>query len=232
MNRKILGLLVAVATMSSSLAAHAQLKSVDNGAAAIDGNGLMWANTVGTNLTWSPTAAAGSAQAWVAGLNTSDYGGYNNWALATGNGNVGPNATTDQLRELFYTDCGNSVSTPSVLNNPGKNCGALSAVNTALNTNINGIENGSIFFSSSLYGTKCCSSSDTAWWVYETPDSSPNVWTSSSNFGFLVGVGDALAVRAAPEIDPTSAGSCLVLLFGSILVLRGRRIAGTGDTLG
>ena len=227
MDMKILGL-VASAAMACSLTAHAQLKSVDNGAAAIDGNGLIWANTVGTNLTWSPSGAAGSAQAWIAGLNASDYGGYNNWTLATGNGGVGPNTTTNQLGELFYTDCGNVVDTPSVLNNVGKNCSALSAVNTALNTNINGIENGSIFFSSSLYGTKCCDA-NTAWWVYETPDSFANVWNSSSNFGFLVGVGDALAVRAAPEIDPTSAGSGLVLLIGSLLVLRGRRVAGFGD---
>lgn len=231
MDMKIRGLL-AVAAMGCSLTANAQLRSVDNGAAATDANGLMWANTVGTNLTWSPGGAAGSAQAWVAGLNASDYGGYNNWTLATGNGSFGPNTTTNQLGELFYTDCGNVVDTPSVLNHAGRNCSALSAVNTALNTNINGVENGSIFFSSSLFGTTCCSMSNTSWWVYETPDSSANVWNASSNFGFLVGVGDALAVRAAPEIDPTSAGSGLVLLVGSLLVLRGRRVAGSADMMG
>jgi hypothetical protein len=230
MDIKTLGL-IAVAAMGCSLSAHAQLKSVDNGAAAIDDNGLMWANTVGTNLTWSSTGAAGSAQAWVADLNASDYGGHNNWTLATGDGGFGPNTTTNQLGELFYSDCGNVVNTPSVLNNVGKNCSALSAVNTALNTNINGIENGSIFFSSSLYGTKCCGP-NTAWWVYETPDSSSNIWNSNSNFGFLVGVGDALAVRPAPEIDPTSAGSGLVLLFGSLFVLRGRRFTGSVKTVG
>src|SRR5258708_28099097 len=74
MNRRILGLL-AVAAMGCSLSANAQLTSADNGAAATDTHGLMWANTVGTNLTWSSTGAAGNAQAWVAGLNASDDGG-------------------------------------------------------------------------------------------------------------------------------------------------------------
>jgi len=90
-------------------------------------NGLMWANTVGLNLSWSSTGAAGSVQGWVAGLNASDYGGYNDWTLATGNGSVGANTMTNQLGELFYTDCGNSVGTSTVFNKPGKKCTALSA---------------------------------------------------------------------------------------------------------
>jgi hypothetical protein len=222
MNRTILAFL-AVAAMAASLGAHAQLTSVDHGAAAIDGNGLMWANTVGTNLSWSPTGAAGSAQAWVGGLNASDYGGYNNWTLATGNGSVAANRTTNQLGELFYSDCGNSPGTSSVLNNAGKNCTALSAVNNVINSNTNGVTNGGIFFSSSLYGTNCCDPINTYWWAYLTPNSNQQPWNADTQFGFIVGLGDAVAVRAAPEIDPASAASGLTLLLGALAVLRGRR---------
>jgi hypothetical protein len=219
MKRTIPGFL-AVAAMVASLSARAQLTSTDHGAAATDGNGLMWANTVGTNLTWSSTGAAGSAQAWVTGLNASDYGGYNNWTLATGNGSAGANTMTNQLGELFYTDCGNSLGTPSVLNRAGKNCTALSNVNSAItNSPI-----GSIFFSGSLYGTTCCNIYQTFWWVYQTPASRQQPWNFDSNFNFQVGTGDALAVRmAAPEIDPASAVGGLTLLLGALAVLRGRR---------
>jgi hypothetical protein len=222
MNRTIPGFL-AVAAMTASLSAHAQLTSVDHGAAATDSHGLMWANTVGTNLSWSPTGAAGSVQAWVAGLNASDYGGYNNWTLATGNGSVAANRTTNQLGELFYADCGNSPGTSSVLTHTGKNCTALSAVNTVINTNTNGVTNGGIFFSSSLYGTNCCDPNNTYWWSYLTTNGNEQAWNHDSQFGFIVGLGDALAVRAAPEIDPASAASGLTLLLGALAVLRGRR---------
>jgi len=218
MNRTILGLLT-VGAMAASLSAQAQLTSVDHGAAAIDGHGLMWANTVGTDLTWSPTGAAGSAQAWIAGLNASDYGGYNNWTLATGNGSAGANTMTNQLGQLFYTDCGNSVGTPSVLNRAGKNCTALSNVNSAITSS----PIGSIFFSGSLYGTVCCNIYQTYWWVYQTPTSRQQAWNFDTNFGTQVGTGDALAVRKAPEIDPASAASGLTLLLGALAVLRGRR---------
>ncbi len=216
MNRSILGLL-AIAAMGCSLSARAQLKSADNGAAATDLNGLMWANTVGTNLSWSSTGAVGSAQAWVAGLNASHYGGYNNWTLATGDGSVGANTMTNQLGELFYTDCGNSVSNTgklSVLNNPGKKCTALSALNSVIGTP-------DIFFSGSAYSRLAG-----YWWVYETPGSFQNLWNNDTNFNGMVGIGDALAVRkasAAPEIDPASAASGLTLLLGALAVLRGRR---------
>jgi len=216
MNRRLLGLL-AVAAMGCSLSAYAQLKSADNGAAATDANGLMWANTVGTNLSWSSTGAAGSAQSWVAGLNASHYGGVNNWTLATGDGSVRANTMTNQLGELFYTDCGNSPSSSgnlSVLNNPGKKCTALSALNKVIGTP-------DIFFSGSAY-----SRLTGYWWVYETPGSFQNLWNNDTNFNGMVGIGDALAVRkvtAAPEIDPASAASGLALLLGTLAVLRGRR---------
>ena len=104
---KALQVLLAVAAMVVSLNANAQLKSADHGSAVTDSNGLVGANTVGTSLSWSPTGDSGSAQAWVAGLNASDYGGFNDWTLATGDGSVAANKTTNQLGELFYTDCGN-----------------------------------------------------------------------------------------------------------------------------
>ncbi len=129
---KALQVLLAVAAMMASINAQAQLKSADHGAAVTDSNGLMWANTVGTFLSWSPTSGPGSAQAWIAGLNASDYGGFNDWTLATGDGSVAANKTTNQLGELFYTDCGNSVGTASVLNKAGKNCTALSALNSVI----------------------------------------------------------------------------------------------------
>jgi hypothetical protein len=219
MNRHVLGLLAVAAVVGSS-SAHAQLKSVDGGAAAIDGNGLMWANTVGINLGWSTsTAYTGTAQAWIAGLNASDYGGYNNWTLATGNGNAPASTMTNQLGELFYTDCGNSSGNATVLSNSGKNCTALSALNSVIGTP-------SIFFSSSV--NTAVSGSDTVFWAFKTPNSSQQGWTNDSSFGSLsgpplVGLGDAMAVRAAPEIDPASAGSGLALLFGTLAVLRGRR---------
>ncbi len=217
MNKSILGLLAAVA-MVGPFSAHAQLTSVDNGAAAIDGNGLMWANTVGTYLSWSSTGAAGSAQAWIASLNASDYGGYNDWTLATGNASAGPNTTTDQLGDLFYSDCGNSVGSSTVLNNSGKNCTALSAVNSVI-----GKSPGAVFFSGSLYGTTCCNIYTTYWWMYETPNSSQGPWNFDTSFANGKLTGDALAVRAVPEIDPASAASGLALLLGGLTVLRGRR---------
>lgn len=211
--------LLAVAAMVVSTHARAQLKSADHGSAVTDSNGLMWANAVGTLLSWSPTAEAGSAQAWVAGLNASDYGGFNDWMLATGDGSVPANATTNQLGELFYTDCGNSVGTASVLNNPGKNCTALSALGSVISTP-------SIFFSAST-DPVIGSPIDSVFWAYQTPGSIQVPWTNDTVFSGgglpLVGLGDALAVRAAPEIDPSSAASGLALLFGSLAVLRGRR---------
>ena len=119
MSRAIVGMLV-VAAMMGSLSARAQLASTDHGAAATDVNGLMWANTVGTNLSWSPTGDAGSAQAWITNLNATNYGGFNDWTLASGNGAVGANTMTNQLGELFYSDCGNAVGSASVLSKAGK----------------------------------------------------------------------------------------------------------------
>jgi hypothetical protein len=213
MNKTILE--IGAAALLASLSAHAQLTSVDHGAAAVDGHGLMWANTVGMDLTWSATGASGSAQAWVAGLNTGRYAGFNDWTLASGNGSTGANTRTNQLGELFYTDCGNSLGSASVFNNPGRQCTALSAVNSVLSTP-------ALFFSGSLFGTACCNINNTFWWAYLTPTSNQQAWNFDTSFGLLVGRGDALAVRAIPEIDSTSIGSGLALLVGTLAVLRGR----------
>jgi hypothetical protein len=234
MERRILGLL-GVAAMVASMSAHAQLKSVDHGAAAIDRNGLMWANTVGIDVSWSgypnpqigPLDAPGSAQAWIAGLNATHYGGYSDWTLPTGDGSFQSNTTTNQLGELFNTDCGNSPGQFTALNNPGKKCTALSAVNTALRTDM-------IFMASSPYAgnapTASAFNGNFDFWVYQDFSSSLQLWSDDTVFspyglGPLTGIGDALAVRevAAPEIDPTSAVSGLALLMGSLAVLRGRR---------
>src|SRR5690242_6321069 len=62
-HRTTLGLLT-VATLLHSNISNAQLTPADHGAAVIDRAGLMWANTVGVNLTWDPAGEAGTAQAW------------------------------------------------------------------------------------------------------------------------------------------------------------------------
>ncbi len=223
MNRQILGWL-AFAAMVPSLS-QAQLASVDNGAAAVDGNGLMWANTVGVDLSWSSTGGAGSAQGWIASLNADNYGGYNNWTLATGDGSVAANSTSNELGDLFYSDCGNSSGSATVFSNPGKNCGALSAVRSVIGTP-------SIFFSSSPDAALNHPSplADFFFWTYTTPNSLQQPWTDDTQFSGgglpLVGLGDALAVREAPEISAFSAGGNLTLLLGALAVLcAGRRIA-------
>lgn len=217
MNRQIRGWVTVVA-MVVSLSAHAQLTSADNGAAATDGHGLMWANTVGIDLGWSTSGVfTNTAQAWVAGLNASDYGGYKDWTLATGDGSIGANRTTNQLGELFYTDCGNSVGHSTVLNNAGKKCSALSTLNSAISTP-------SLIFSSTA-APAFQSGGDTAFWAFGTANSSQVPWTNDTVFRGKVGVGDALAVRATPEIDPASAASGVTLLLGGMAVLRGRRKA-------
>jgi hypothetical protein len=69
---------------------------------------------------WSSSAAPGSAQAWVASLNASNYGGYNKWTLPTGDGRYSTDGvytharwgkSTDpvknQLGWLFFNELGN-----------------------------------------------------------------------------------------------------------------------------
>jgi hypothetical protein len=223
MSKVLRGLLAAVA-MTVSWAAHAQLASADGGAAAVDGNGLMWANTLGAQfgesgpLSWSATGAPGSAQAWVAGLDASDYGGYGDWTLASGSASFGANTTTNQISELFNVDCGNPVGTSTSLNNAGKNCGALSAVVNAQPMSAFG---GSLYLTSTAI---VCSDPARCFYAYDTATSGPRGWTGDTAYSSFSGSGYALAVRkvAAPEIDPNSAIAGLALLFGGLAVLRGR----------
>jgi hypothetical protein len=228
MNRFLQGLW-AVAAVTVSLAAHAQLTSVDGGAAAVDSNGLMWANTLGAQnsesgpLFWSPSGAAGSAQAWVAGLDASDYGGYSDWSLATGNGTVGANTTTNQISELFNVDCGNLTGTATKFGKPGKSCGALSAVVNAHPM--------SDIFTSSLFLTSTaipCSDPSHCFYAYDTASSSSRFWTGDTNYSVYSGEGYALAVRkvSAPEVDPKSAVAAFALLLGGLMVVRGRKNVG------
>jgi hypothetical protein len=223
MRTKLQSLLaVAVMVMGSSLAAHAQLTSVDGGLAVTDNNGLMFANTVGFELGWnpSPVYAAYTAQGWLAGLNASDYGGYNNWTLASDDGGVA-NTTTNQLGELFYADCGNAIGTPTSMSNAGKNCSAFSAV---VNANLAGVgePNNTLYVS----GTGSCAGNpiqaNCAFRIYGTPTSTSQEWTPDTNWSGIVGQGDVIAVRAAPEIDPASAVAGFTLLIGSLIVLRSR----------
>jgi len=94
---------MAALTMFAAANAKAALTPVTQDADKIvDDSGLnvAWADVASpNNLSWSSTGAAGSAQAWVATLNSEDYGGYTTWTL--------PSA--DQLNILFTNE----------LNNPG-----------------------------------------------------------------------------------------------------------------
>jgi hypothetical protein len=224
MNRRILGL-VAVAAMATSLSANAQLIS----SVVTDGNGLMWANTVGINLGWSQSPIyPDTAQGWVAGLNAGDYGGYDDWTLATGDGSFAPNTTTNQLGELFYTDCGNSVGRFTSLNNPGKSCSALSSLQGAITAddfNKTGMPL-DIIVSATPYHPLDEQFGQQGFWAYQMDISSQRVTTTDTVIDGVVGRGDALAVRQVnhvPEIDPASTTSALTLLLGCMAVVRGRR---------
>ncbi len=105
--------LVAVTVMMSSMSAHAALTAVTQ-----DGNLMVSDSTL--NVTWADTSSGrisySAAQAWVAGLNTEDYGGYNNWTLATGDGT--------------YTQLGGNCAALGFTSN-GQGCG--SSTSTTLN---------------------------------------------------------------------------------------------------
>ena len=220
MNSKITGLM-AVGAMMVSLSAHAQATS----SVVTDSNGLMWANTLGINLGWSQSPIySDTAQAWVTGLNASKYGGYDDWSLATGDGSVAPNTTTNQLGELFYTDCGNTAGGFTALNHTGKNCTALSAVQAAINTaaTLNAMTV-DIFVSATPYHPLDEQFGQQGFWAYQIDNSSERVTTTDTSINGIVGRGDALAVRSAPEIDAASAGSGLTVLVGTLVVMNGRR---------
>jgi len=221
-------LLTAVA-ISGSLPAYAQLTSVDHGLAVQDSSGLMFANTVGINLSYSQPGNNYGAQAWISSLNAEDYGGYHDWTFITGNSTVPGNTTTNQMGELFYKDCGNVAGSASSFGHAGKNCSSFSALNSTLKVP-------TLYFSSSPYSSlnnpaQPWPSPDFFFSVYFSQNSSQGAWTNDSQYtpptgGFpLVGVGDIIAVRAAPEIDASTAASGLALLIGGLTILRARRRA-------
>jgi hypothetical protein len=217
--------MLAGCAMSFSLCAHAQLVSVDNGAAVEDSSGLMFANTVGTDLRWTQTASQGGTQGWIASLNAEDYGGYNDWILATADyGSQSPNTTTNQLAQLFNGDCGNVIGTATSFTNSGKNCSAFTAAVNATNVGLgfgDGNPGNMLFFSSSFppgqnppYPPE-----DFVFTVYDTQYSQVTGWTGDESYDGLTGQGDAIAVREAPELDPSSAATVFVFLLGGLAVL-------------
>jgi len=198
LQRSALGLLAIAAALCSTVST-AQLKSVDHGAAAVDHHGLMWANTIGVELTWNPAGGPGTAQAWIANLNATDYGGFDDWTLPTGDFLVGPNATSNQLGELFYTDCGNVLGQQTALTIPTRNCRALSVLRSAIKVGTTGFGGGrfpgAILISSGTFLGPV--SNYYSWAVYDTSSSSERYWDSDTSYAGLIGVADVLAVRFA-----------------------------------
>jgi hypothetical protein len=209
-NRTAVGLLTIASALCSTVSS-AQLIRADHGAAAIDSHGLMWANTVGINLGWNPAGGPGTAQTWVANLNATDYGGFNDWTLATGDFNVGPNTTTNQLGELFYTDCGNTVGQQTALTIPGNNCRALSALRSAMQAGTGLCSTcgfpGAILISSGTFLGPVFNYY--SWAAYDTSNSSERYWDSDTSYNGVTGEGDVLAVRFAgtkPDSKNASVG--------------------------
>jgi uncharacterized repeat protein (TIGR03803 family) len=199
--------LIALALVSGPLTANAQLISVDRGFAAIDRNGLMWANAIGLDLFWSPTGGEGTAQGWISSLNASNFGGYNDWTLATGDASrvSNGNTTTNQLAELFFEDCGNSPSTDtnviSSLNNPGYDCTALSAVNAFFIDGAPPLLPGyAIFYSASIAGYDYYGAT---WWVFITTGNDQTEWDYDDDYNGE-NSGAALAVRRIPPLASTA----------------------------
>ncbi len=211
-----------------AFSAHAQLTAVDGGAAAMDANGLEWANTLGVDVTWATTQPYGggnTAQLWLANLNANRYDGYSDWTLATGDYTTAANPLTNQLGQLFYGDCGNVAGQRNTsLSNVGKPCGALSALVAEMNNPQKFGAYGPLIFSGTGY--RCCDIYQTYWGTYGTYGSWQGAWNFDASTPYAsVGLGDAMAVRKmteAPEIDPASMTTALTLLVGSLLVLRGR----------
>ena len=193
--------LLTVAALLYSVTTYAQLKPVDQRAAAIDAAGLTWANTIGLNLAWNPAGGPGTAQAWVANLNAIDYGGYDDWTLPTEDLTAPPNTTTNQLGELFYTDCGNTAGQQTVLTIPTKNCRALSALKAAIQAGTNGFSGDILISSGTLLGVDA---GVDVWGVYDTSSSSLRGWSGDSSYVGVVGRGDVLAVRFADVKPETS----------------------------
>jgi hypothetical protein len=218
MNRKFLGLLAAAA-LAISFNAHAQLTSVDNGLAVLDTDGLMFANIVQGNISGG---SPGNGAAWVATLNTEDYGGYNNWTFATGNATHAPNNTNNQLGQLLLVDCAVSCSAFTALT-----AAAASGENPATGMLIMSASDApppSFCAGESIMN---CGGYSSYAYIYHSPESgtigeswfSDNSWNGSA-------YGNGIAVRdvvAAPELNVSAAMNALTLLIGGALVLRSSR---------
>jgi hypothetical protein len=204
MNRKFLGML-AVAAMVASVSAHAQLTSVDGGAAFEDGNGLEFASTV---LQLGAGAGLGTAseQTWVSSLDAENYGGYNNWTLM--------NVTQAAL--LFTNDCQKN------------GCASFAGLQSTLQSW--GVAQ---FFLSTPTGAPpvgcddgpaICGSAQ-GWYYWQIQGSTAGGSLNQGIFDTPTITADAIAVRGvnAPELNPASAASGLTLLLGGLAVMRGRR---------
>jgi hypothetical protein len=100
----------------------------------------------------------------VASLNISNYGGFNDWTLATGDIDDVANAATNQLAEFFDVGCGNSPGGMTSFSLPGHDCTALGSVinATLLGTGFNGrTPTLAQFYSSTLVSTGAIPEADT-----------------------------------------------------------------------
>jgi hypothetical protein len=183
----------------------------------------MFATDIGSGLTWLAGTGTETIAQWVGSLNAEDYGGYNDWSVATGAGTDAPNTTTNQLGELFQTDCGNAAR--SVLG-----CSSFSSLEAALNANRAGALGSQLFYSSSLSSATCCNIYTTSWWAYISEPAPIGSYQAPWNYdtaleGRLENA-DAIAVRnawSAPELDPTLLTSAATLLLGGLAIRSGRR---------
>jgi hypothetical protein len=210
--------LVAAGALVASVGAHAQLTSVDGGLAVEDGNGLMFANTIGLNEAFSPTGGPGTGQGWVAQLNAENYGGFDDWTLATGTPGAA-NSVTNQLGTLFYSDCGNSAGSPTSMSG----CGAFSSLTSTISKGMGPFPiPGAALFMGSLIAPV---SNYYSFNVFDTTSSTIRYWDSDTSFIGQVGLVDSIAVRdvAAPEMDPKPAIAALTLLLGALAIRRERQ---------
>jgi hypothetical protein len=222
MLKRDLGLWMLVVTFAAS-SAHAQLTSLDGGVVLEDNSGLVVANTIGTGLDWLSGTDIETTAQWDASLNAEDYGGYNDWTVATGIGTDAPNTTTNQLAQIFQTDCGNAAG--GLITTAG--CSSFTSLTTALQGESPRPPGYQIFFSSSLYGTACCDIYSTYWWAYITEPalSSQAPWNFDTDLAGRLEDADAIAVREAnpaPELNLSNLAGALLFLLASFAVAMDR----------